>query len=48
MIKKCVCRHAYQDKMYGDGNRVCNQKSDGYRCTVCGKEVVSLSKDKKK
>lgn len=41
MIKKCDCKHAFQDKKYGKGMRVHNEytsKSGGYRCTVCGKE----------
>jgi len=42
MIKKCTCKHEYQDKKYGNGNRVHNalaRKSgqpQEYRCTVCG------------
>ena len=40
-IKKCVCKHAYQDEKYGQGNRVVNElKTSGYRCTVCGKDIV--------
>ena len=40
-ILKCICKHEYQDKVYGTGNRVHNNRSkgkedDGYRCTVCG------------
>ena len=42
-IKPCSCKHAYQDKLYGKGQRVFNQckGKDGatkslYRCTVCG------------
>jgi len=45
MIKKCDCNHEYQDKVYGKGNRVHNEKkpkgtAKEYRCTVCGKEKV--------
>lgn len=31
--------HPYQDKKYGPGVRVMNEKAEGksYRCTVCGK-----------
>lgn len=30
--------HPYQDKTYGDGVRVMNERKPGdYRCTVCGK-----------
>jgi hypothetical protein len=39
-IKKCTCKHEFQDKKYGKGKRVFNycKKTDKYRCTVCGKE----------
>jgi len=38
-ILPCSCKHEYQDKKYGKGNRVHNKKGSknpGYRCTVCG------------
>jgi len=41
LIKKCNCKNTqaanYQDKIYGDGMRVCNvsDKKD-CKCTVCG------------
>lgn len=37
-IKKCECKHEYQDKKYGKGMRVFNysKKHDTWRCTVCG------------
>ena len=42
-IHPCVCKHEFQDKEYGEGNRVHNSapgsggKSPArYRCTVCG------------
>jgi hypothetical protein len=45
MIKKCTCKHEYQDKKYGKGNRIFNptSKKKGadsiyYRCTVCLRE----------
>lgn len=41
MIKKCDCKHEFQDKEYGEGMRVhneCTSKEGKYRCTVCGKE----------
>jgi len=45
-IKKCICKHSYQDELYGKNNRVHNvtkqnEKPDrrGLRCTVCGKET---------
>jgi hypothetical protein len=48
MIKKCVCTHAWQDKKYGEGNRVANEMKNGnYRCTVCGKEMMSFEPKKK-
>ena len=42
MINKCNCHSPYQDKRYGKGMRVFNQKGKGSkvggvaRCTVCG------------
>ena len=41
VVKKCGCKSEYQDKKYGNQNRVHNRiKSDlkPYRCTVCGNE----------
>ena len=40
MIKKCTCKHPYQDKRYGKGYRVHTesqgQKKDGtVTCTAC-------------
>jgi len=38
----CTCKHEYQDKQYGKGNRVHNSGGGGktgtpsYKCTVCG------------
>lgn len=40
VIKKCECINEYQDKKYGNGNRVFNinpKAGNGY-CTVCGKQ----------
>lgn len=43
-IKRCTCKHEFQDKIYGLGMRVMNylSKKTGnaqvVRCTVCGKE----------
>jgi hypothetical protein len=38
-IIKCSCEHEYQDQKYGKDNRVhnycANNKSGGWRCTVC-------------
>lgn len=46
MILKCNCKHDYQDRTYGVGNRVhnpCKPEGSGakrrykaVRCTVCG------------
>lgn len=38
-VKKCTCKHEGQDKLYGAGNRLMNEYSKGYRCTVCGKTI---------
>jgi len=39
VIKKCDCKHKYQDNKYGKGNRVQNTTlKEKFRCTVCGKE----------
>jgi hypothetical protein len=33
------CKHPYQDKKYGTGNRAHNSMKNGsFRCTVCGTE----------
>lgn len=46
-IKKCKCKHAYQDKHYGKNRRVFNKTLgnrkgiEGWRCTVCGQVVQS-------
>jgi hypothetical protein len=39
-VKRCDCKHAYQDEKYGHGMRVHNLKKDGDKanCTVCGRE----------
>lgn len=47
VIKRCGCKSnppgisEYQDKKYGEGNRVCNldQKKTEATCTVCGKTI---------
>lgn len=41
VIKKCVCKEGqaakYQDKEYGQGNRVMNEdQKKTWKCTVCG------------
>ena len=37
-VKKCICQHSEQDKLYGKSNRLMNPSNKGFRCTVCGKE----------
>ena len=44
-VRRCTCKHAYQDKHYGRGKRLFNKtgvagKGSGWRCTVCGNTVV--------
>lgn len=41
VIKKCTCRHEYQDERYGKGNRVHNMTKDDKNayCTVCDSKV---------
>ncbi len=36
MILKCTCKHDFQDREHGRGNRVHNRCNQGARCTVCG------------
>lgn len=49
-ILKCTCVHAGQDEMYGKGFRLMNpcgkSQDSGYRCTVCGKEVGTVTRRK--
>lgn len=40
----CTCKSEFQDERYGHGIRVFNEKvvnnkNNGWRCTVCGKEL---------
>jgi len=46
--QKCECKNEYQDKQYGTGIRIMNKmtKTDGYRCTSCGKEKSSSTRHK--
>lgn len=37
--RKCSCVHADQDQMYGDGIRLFNKTEQGWRCTVCLREI---------
>jgi hypothetical protein len=47
-IIKCACRHDFQDKEYGNQQRVANinEKEDSTTCTVCGNKVGLISKKK--
>lgn len=43
-VFQCSCKSDFQDEVYGKGNRLFNpkgkgEKIDGYRCTVCGREI---------
>ena len=42
-ILKCDCKHEFQDKQYGKGNRVHNEstKDKLWRCTICEKTRAS-------
>lgn len=42
-VRQCKCKNAFQDKKYGEGNRVCNTAdkkkigaAQAQTCTVCG------------
>ena len=40
----CTCKSEFQDERYGHGIRVFNErmagsKNNGWRCTVCGREL---------
>jgi len=45
---KCGCKHDFQDKEYGNQQRVANinEKEDSATCTVCGNKVGLISKKK--
>ena len=43
-VFQCNCKSEFQDEVYGKGNRLFNpkgkgEKNDGYRCTVCRREI---------
>jgi hypothetical protein len=45
-VRKCTCKHEYQDKVYGQGLRLHNPmaakgKQTGVKCTVCGTATKS-------
>jgi hypothetical protein len=46
IIKRCICKHEFQDKQYGKDMRVHNTcekggRVVGSRCTVCGTKKES-------
>jgi hypothetical protein len=50
-VMSCNCKHEFQDNQYGKNMRVFNPigktQNDGYRCTICGREVGNGSSKKK-
>lgn len=43
-VFQCNCKSDFQDEFYGKNMRLFNAKGkepkvDGYRCTVCGREI---------
>lgn len=44
MIKRCDCKHAFQDSKYGSQMRVHTIGQKVFRCTVCGKETPKSDK----
>jgi hypothetical protein len=45
----CSCKHEFQDKTYGKGFRLGNQRKDGfYKCTSCGRTTGGSDKASKK
>lgn len=46
IIRKCTCKHDFQDRVYGYMMRVWNvsQKSKTIRCTVCGTTKIREGK----
>jgi len=38
-IKKCTCQNPYMDNTYGEGMRVYNMTTSGYRCASCLHEI---------
>ena len=46
-IMKCKCKHEGQDRIHGKGERVHNEATTGFRCTVC-ERVIPFTGGKKK
>lgn len=40
-VKRCTCKHDFQDKRYGKSLRLHNRGPNGQRCTVCGNVIQS-------
>lgn len=43
-VMRCNCSNEFQDEIYGNkmrlfNERLANNKNNGWRCTVCGKET---------
>ena len=38
---ECVCASEFQDKRYGKNKRLHNPTKEGFRCTICKREVKS-------
>lgn len=39
-VKSCKCDHDYQDRKYGNKQRLHNKTTKGFRCTVCSNHVM--------
>ena len=46
MIKKCSCKHEYQDSKYGPANRVWTKGKGKRTCTVCGAKEIHRNESK--
>lgn len=50
-VMQCSCVSEFQDKEYGKNMRLFNaigkDQNDGWRCTVCGKEIEEGTSKKK-
>jgi len=44
IIKACSCESSFQDERYGKSQRLMNETTKGFRCTVCGKDHQSNEK----
>ena len=47
-VRKCNCKNDFQDREYGEGNRLCNHNDKGgVNCTVCGAKYSGFTEVKK-